>query len=36
MKGKEVGIISEKIENYSEKSLEKWNKCLGDYENYLK
>lgn len=36
MKGKEVEIISKKIENYSEKSLEKWNKCLDDYDNYLK
>jgi hypothetical protein len=36
MKEKEVEIISKKIANYSEKSLKKWNKCLDDYNNYLK
>jgi hypothetical protein len=36
MKEKEVEIISKKTENYSEKSLKKWNKCLDDYNNYLK
>lgn len=36
MKEKEAEIISKKIANYSEKSLKKWNKCLDDYNNYLK
>lgn len=33
---KEVKIISKKIKNCTEKPLNKWNKCIDDYENYLK
>lgn len=36
MKEKEATIISKIIEIYAEKSLKKWNKCLDDYNNYLK
>lgn len=37
MIGKEVEIISKNTKNCTEKPLNnKWNKCLDDYENYLK
>lgn len=36
MKEKEVEIISKNTKIYSDKSLKKWNRCLDDYNNYLK
>lgn len=36
MMEKEVEIISKNTKKDIEKSLNKWDKCLDDYENYLK